>query len=44
MQAAEGMLVEKVPLYSSPLPGAKALRLAAPGGKAGTFSSPSQSI
>lgn len=43
MQAAEGMLVEKVLLHSSPLPGAKALRQAAPEGRAGTVSSPSQS-
>lgn len=28
MQAAEDLLVEKVLLYSSPLPGAKVLRLA----------------
>ena len=43
MQATEDMLVEKLLLYSSPLTGAKALRLAAPEGRARTFSSPSQS-
>lgn len=37
-QALEGMLVEEVLLCSSPLPGAKALSLAAFKGKEGTFS------